>query len=182
MGNAMAAEDREKQQVRKATPGGDDAKLRQDRGERANAHNHEKSIDAVERVEALDGVELKFIAQSLGMKVKRRECAIHGNEAKRVNGEERGKLREAEAKRRGRFGKDVPDAEIKKELQWINVEEDEKEHDEGDHARRRVIQAIAAAEFVVTVPNHREQQETDGEGGKSAHGVEEVVEGSRNIE
>ena len=74
------------------------------------------------------------------------------------------------------------DAEIEKKLQRVDVEEHQEKHHAGEEAGGAVVEAVAAAVFVMPVPNECEKEEAEGEGGEAAHHGDEIRKGLRHIE
>ncbi len=109
------------------------------------------------------------------MEVEQTEREINRGEAEAVNDEQKGKLRRGDMAGVG-AGPDPRRiqavAQAKKELERINVKENEEEQDAGEKTGDAIVQAVTAAEFVMHVPDQGEEEKANGEGGKTAHGVE----------
>jgi hypothetical protein len=68
------------------------------------------------------------------------------------------------------------------ELEWIDEEQHQHEDGHGEHARERIVEAVAAVIRVVRVPERHQRRETDHECREAAHHVEQAVEGVRHLE
>jgi hypothetical protein len=109
------------------------------------------------------------------VQVEQSKRQIHAREPKTVNRKQRCKFAFPDHDTGKGWAEDhVVNCESEKELQGVNVEQDDKEQHASQEARGRVIQAEAATKFVMRVPNRRQHQEANGESRKAAYRVDEI--------
>jgi hypothetical protein len=67
-------------------------------------------------------------------------------------------------------------------FQWVDVKQNDEEQNGIQGERRAVLEGVSTEEFVVRVPEQREESEANGERNKSAHGNTQLTEIFRDLQ
>src|SRR5438045_3860993 len=150
MDNARRAQNGKKNDVQQAAPIPRQRNTGEESRDQPDRNEGQESKNLVTGVESFELGEFEHIAQAIGVQVEKGHGEINRREAQAVNDKQRGELRPSH--RDGLGGlveEEAGNAEIEKELQRIDVEENEEEHYAGQEARSGIVEAVAPAVFVM---------------------------------
>ena len=150
---------------------------------KATHDQNEQPVDGVTGVESLKLRQFQFIAHAVGAEVKQDESRIDRCEPEIIDREQIGKLRPGHPHMVRCVAEDkAGDADVKKKFQRIDIKQNDEEQHAGEKARPAVVESVTAAEFVMAVPNEREEEKAERERRKAAHRFKEIADCLWNIE
>src|SRR5256714_4063882 len=141
----------------------------------------EHRVNLPPRIELLEFIQLQFAPLGVGVEVESGQGHIDGGKADSVDQKQ---IRSLAAGQLGALAAQnhSVDEQVKKKLQRINVEQNNKQHRARKKTHETVIETKTPAKDIMGVPNHRQDRETNSEGEEPTHRFHQFAVAFRHLQ